>query len=192
MGCSSSGSWRFGVLRGAALSAALVALGPGGCKPSDGGASPSASASAGRSGAKRSVSAQDCDAWSDHGTTAMVSSITAALAACPADTRDDIRSQMALDPAAIRAAGRQLCMTHVGEAYAEDDARCFSRAADAPTLQGCRFAPMTNPKDSPWASVVGALHQACTQGHAPGAAPGPPRGVRPPTKPGANEPATPM
>jgi hypothetical protein len=121
--------------------------------------------------ARSHVTAKDCEAWVAHGTGAMMTSISAAIAACPAATREQTRTQMALDPGAIRSSGAALCQSHLGAEYAIADADCFLQATDAPSLQACKFGPMTDAKDTPWAVIAGAIRQTCAPGTAAAASP---------------------
>jgi len=171
---------RCGALSGVAV-LALFVVGLSGCKSADSSTStaPAPSASAAEAPVdpktKRHVTPKDCDAWSEHGASVMVSSITATVGACPPETRQATLAKFAGDPADIRASAKNLCMSHATEEYAAGSAACYMAATDAPTLKECDFGPMTNANDTDWPAFVDFIRKTCMEkgGPPPTVAPSP-------------------
>jgi hypothetical protein len=111
--------------------------------------------------AKKNVTPRDCEEWAEHGASVVVSSIVAASAACPTQAREDIRKKFQDDIVSIRSGANSLCGNHVDESYVAADASCFMNATDALVMRACRFAPMTNPGDSDWESIIKTMRERC-------------------------------
>jgi hypothetical protein len=127
-------------------------------------ASASASASADDDpNAKKKISKQDCERWSEHGVGVLLADVKEAAKACPAEQRDQLSFQFDGQRATLKQAALEVCTKHVGEDYVVKDGRCWALGKTARDLAACKFAPMTAEGDNDLGAAVASVRASCAK-----------------------------